>query len=380
MKNKDLLRHPFKLERYFARYEFKAPYLLSASDCEALRLSEVLEMADAEAAGLWESLSLGYTESNGHPALRGEIAALYETLSPEEALVLAPEEGIYIAMHTLLEPGDKVIAIFPAYQSLYQVARALGCQVIPWTVQPGEAGWTLDIDWLEQNLDDQTRLLIVNFPHNPTGYLPTREEFDRLLDLVRRRGVPVFSDEMYRLLEYDPRRRLPAMCDAYERGVSLSGMSKTFSLPGLRIGWLAAHDPGWLASWQAYKDYTTICSSAPSEVLSLIALRRREAIIQRNLEIIRANIAAAQACFARHPASLRWLHPQAGSVAFPAWLGAGSVEEFCQRALDRQGVMVVPGSLFDLPAPSLDGAHFRVGLGRRNFPEALERFEQALPR
>jgi aspartate/methionine/tyrosine aminotransferase len=371
---------PFKLERYFAQYEFKAPYLLSASDCEALTLGELLEMADPEAAGLWAGLSLGYTESAGHPALRREIAGLYETLAPENVLVLAPEEGIFIAMHTLLEPGDRAIALFPAYQSLHEIARSAGAQVIPWVVQPQGDGWRLDLEWLERNLDETTRLLVINFPHNPTGFLPTRQELDHILGLARKWGPYVFSDEMYRLLEYDPARRLPPVCDLYERGISLSGMSKSFSLPGLRIGWLGTRAAGLLERWQAYKDYTTICSSAPSEVLALIGLRARQRILERNLAIIRDNLAHAGAFFGRHADRFHWLPPQAGSVAFPAWLGPGrglgrtlqSLEDFCREMLDRQGLMVVPGSLFDYAPPEF-GAHFRVGLGRRNFKDALQR-------
>jgi aspartate/methionine/tyrosine aminotransferase len=183
----------------------------------------------------------------------------------------------------------------------------------------------------------------------------------------------VFSDEMYRLLEWKPASRLPPVVDLYEQGISLSGMSKTFSLPGLRIGWLAARRQDLLERWQAFKDYTTICSSAPSEILALVGLRRREEIIARNLAIIHENLAHFTGFCSRHPALFRHIPPQAGSVAFPAWKGPGSVDDFCQAALDRQGVMIVPGRMFDHPGP-----HFRVGLGRRSFPGALERVQLAL--
>jgi len=123
-----------------------------------------------------------------------------------------------------------------------------------------------------------------------------------------------------------------------------------------------------MKSWLAYKDYTTICSSAPSEVLALMGLRAGEAIISRNLGIIQGNLAAAQAFFEQHPGLFGWLPPQAGSVAFPAWTGPGSVDEFCKGVLEQQGVMIVPGSIFDYA-----GQHFRIGLGRRNFSEALGR-------
>jgi aspartate/methionine/tyrosine aminotransferase len=373
---------PFKLERYFAEHEFSAPFLLSASDCESLSLQELLVLADPDTRRLWDGLSLGYTESPGHLRLRQAIAGLYASARLDDVLVAAPEEAIFIYMQTLLSPGDEVVAVAPAYQSLHEVARSLGCRVLPWQLALAETGraasrgssrgWRVDLDLLDSLLNDRIRLLVLNFPHNPTGCLPSQTEFAAILALAERRGIYVFSDEMYRLLEYDPARRLPPACDLYERATSLGGMSKSLALPGLRIGWLASRAPGLCARWQEYKDYTTICSSAPSEILALMGLNARPSILARNLEIIRANLELAEAFFARHADLFRWLPPQAGSVAFPAWLGGG-VEQFCARMVESQGVMVVPGSMFDFP-----GQHFRLGLGRRNFPEALERFEQGL--
>ena len=364
---------PFKLERYFARYEFKVQYLLSASDCESLSLRELLGLADPDSLAHWEQLRLGYTESQGHPALRAEVARLYQTLTLDEVLILTPEEGIFIAMHTLLEPGDHVLAIAPAYQSLSEIARSIGCIITPWTFAPPESGWRLDLDQLARSFTPQTRLLVVNFPHNPTGYLPTRTELDAMLDLARQHDVYVFSDEMYRLLEHDAARRLPSVCDLYEKGITLSGLSKSFALPGLRMGWLATRAFGLMERWLAFKDYTTICHSAPSEVLALMALRAKDAILERNLSLLQANLARAESFFADYRTLFKWLKPDAGSIAFPEWMGPGTVETFCQAALDEQGVMIVPGSIFDFP-----GNHFRLGLGRRNFGEALERVRRYL--
>jgi aspartate/methionine/tyrosine aminotransferase len=372
---------PFKLERYFAEYEFSARYLLSASDCESLTLGELLALADVPARRLWDELSLGYTESPGHPLLRQAIAGQYAAAGPDDVLVAAPEEAIFIFMHTLLSPGDEVVAVSPAYQSLHEVARAAGCRVTPWPLALTEAGWRVDLERLESLLSSRTRLLVLNFPHNPTGCLPAPAEFEAILALAERHAVYVFSDEMYRLLEYDPSRRLPSACDRYERATSLGGMSKSLALPGLRIGWLVTRAPGLRTRWQEYKDYTTICSSAPSEILAMIGLQARQRILARNLEIIRANLELAAAFFERHSDLFRWLPPQAGSVAFPQWRGAGpakhggagGVEQFCQDMVQRQEVMLAPGSLFDYP-----GQHFRLGLGRRNFGEALACLEQAL--
>jgi aspartate/methionine/tyrosine aminotransferase len=214
---------------------------------------------------------------------------------------------------------------------------------------------------------------VLNFPHNPTGYLPSQHEFVSIVELARKRSLYVFCDEMYRGLEYDPTRRLPAMCDLYERGISLSGMSKTFGLPGLRIGWLATRERDLVEGFLAFKDYTTICSSAPSEILGIMALRAKDAIVARNLAIVQNNLKIAEQFFVEHGNRFVWIRPQAGSIAFPRWVGDTTVENLCQGALDKQGVMIVPGSIFDFP-----GNHFRVGLGRKNFPEALGRISDYL--
>jgi aspartate/methionine/tyrosine aminotransferase len=363
----------FKLERYFARYEFSVKYLLSSSDCESLGMDELLGMAAPESHALWDGLQLGYTESQGHPLLRTEAAKLYERIPAENVLVAAPEEAIFVAMHTLLQPGEHVIAVSPTYQSLYEIARSLGCHVTPWPLQSTPAGWALDIQQLEASITNETKLLVLNFPNNPTGYLPSRQEFDEILSLARQHNLTVFSDEMYRLLESDPSLRLPSVADAYENGIALSGLSKSFALPGLRIGWLASQRSDLVPSWLAFKDYTTICNSAPSEILGIIALQNTERIARRNLDIIRENTTLAAAFFEKHSDIFTCHLPKAGSIAFPKWHGPGTVEQLAQGLLDQQGVMIVPGHLFDVP-----GNHFRIGLGRKNFGEALERVETYL--
>lgn len=366
---------PFKIERYFAKHEFSTRYLLSSSDCESLSLRELLELADADGRERWERLTLGYTESAGHPVLRAEIARLYPSLSPEDVLVAVPIEAMYVAMNVLLRPGDHVVALFPAYQALYEVARSVGCRVDLWSVTVRDGRWHADLDALARLIRPETRLLVLNFPHNPTGYQPTRETFEAILALARRHGLYVFGDEMYRWLEHDEDQRLPPIVDAYERSIALGGLSKAFGLPGLRIGWLATRNRDLLARCLAFKDYTTICHSAPSEALAIIALRAHEALSARNREIVRANSSRAGAFFSGQPERFRWLAPQAGSVAFPEWLGKESVEAFCKTVLEEAGVMIVPGEMFDLP-----GRHFRVGLGRRDFPEALSQLEAFLHR
>jgi aspartate/methionine/tyrosine aminotransferase len=357
---------PFKLERYFAQYEFNSRYLLSCSDCESLSMQEVVDMADPQSRQMWETLQLGYTESLGHPVLRSEIASQYGKITPGEVLVITPEEGIFIAMQTLLRPGDHVISISPAYQSLYEIARSMGCDVSTWQVNLMGDQWQIDLEDLEAKITPKTRLLVINFPHNPTGYLATRQEQEQIIALAHKYDLYLFSDEMYRGLEYNPEKRLPALCDLYEKGISLSGMSKTYALPGLRLGWLATRDRDAFRRWITYKDYTTICHSAPSEILGLIALRNGQAIIHRNLEIIGSSLKTADEFCTEFSEYIQWIPPQAGSIAFPRMNVNFPVADFCLDVLQKENVMIAPADMFDYP-----GNHIRLGLGRKNFSEAM---------
>lgn len=364
---------PFKLERYFAQYEFSTRYLLSSSDSQALKLDYVLSLADAETARLWQDLSLGYTESLGHPFLRREIAGMYGNVGADDVLVCTPEEGIFLALNAILKPGDHVICTFPGYQSLFEIARSIGCRVTFW--QPEEEhAWRFNPAFLEKEISPQTRLLVFNFPHNPTGYLPDRADFTRIMDIAREHRLWVFSDEMYRMLEFDPADRLSAACEVYDRALSLNGMSKAFGLPGARIGWLVGREPALIASMAALKDYTTICSSAPSEILALITLRARERILTEQMTIIKRNWGLLGDFFSRHPDLFSWNRPKAGTICFPR-LKTGGAAEFCRQIINNAGIMLLPSTVYDY-----GDSHFRVGFGRADFPTVLARFEESINR
>lgn len=365
---------PFHLERYFARHEFSARYLLSSSDCEALSLAELLDLADPQCRELWQRLRLGYTESLGLPLLREEVARLYEGVTADEVIEVVPEEGILLAMVTMLEPGDHVIVTWPGYQTLYGIARQMGCEVTCW--QPDErAGWRFDLDDVRRALRPATRLIVVNMPHNPTGSLLSREDFEALLGLADDAGVAVFSDEMYRWLEQDQGRLLPAAVERSRRAVTLCGLSKTFSLPGLRVGWLVTHDREVYRRLAAAKDYTTICGSAPSEVLAVVALRNAAAIAARNRERVAANAARFERFVADHDDLFSWTPPRAGSIALARLHAPEGATAFCDRVVAEAGVMLLPSSVFGYG----DG-HVRIGLGRDTFAAGLAELGRWLER
>ena len=365
---------PFELERYFARHEFSARYLLSSSDCEALSLKELLAMADDASRSLWEGLKLGYTESAGHPRLREVIVEEYNAIGPENILVVTPEEGIFLALQALLKPGDHVICTFPGYQSLYAIPRAMGCRVALWKPEETDT-WRFDLDRLADLLQPDTRLVVVNFPHNPTGALLPPETFRDLIDLLGRRGIPLFSDEMYRHLEFAAGATLPAACEIYDRAVSLSGLSKTYGLPGLRIGWLTSRNRDVLAQAARLKDYTTICASAPSEILAIMALARRETILNRQRERLRTNLEILEAFMTDHAEIFGWRKPSGGSICFPAFLRSEGATAFCQRLVREAGIMLLPAAPFQY-----GDRHVRIGFGRDNLPAVLQHLGDFLVR
>lgn len=361
---------PFRLERYFATHEFKAPYLLCCSDCESLTVDDLLRF-DPNAQERFLSLWLGYTESTGNPELRDAIASLYTHNLPDCILVHAgAEEAIFNFMHVTLNPGDHVIVHTPHYQSLGEIARSIGAEVTEW-VGKANLGWSLDLDFLKDRLRENTRVVVVNFPHNPTGFLPDISFMSELSKLSDEHGFLIFSDEVYRGLEYVPTRRLPAFMDLNERAVSLGVMSKTYGLPGLRIGWIATRNESLYAKLAAFKDYTTICNSAPSEFLAALALVHRDAIVHRNLKIIQSNLQELNAFFNVHENLFEWQAPVAGPIAFPRYLGGGSVDQFCHDLVDQAGVLLAPGTLYNTGHDC-----FRIGFGRRNMPDCLEKFAQ----
>jgi aspartate/methionine/tyrosine aminotransferase len=360
----------FALERFFARWEFAVRYLLCASDVEGFPMAELLAMADDETRDLWQGLRLGYTESTGHPLLRAEIAELYEHAGPDDVLVFAgAEEAIFCLLNVAVGAGDHVVVTWPGYQSLYEVARAAGADVTLHELHEAD-GWSLDVERLIASIRPQTRLVIVNAPHNPTGMQPTHAEWARLTDELADRGIPLLSDEVYRFLErHDVDALLPG-ADTYQRGISLGVMSKSFAMAGLRIGWLATRDRELLARCAAFKDYTTICSSAPSEILALIGLRAREPVLGRSLRIVSDNLELVDDFFRRRSEWFSWVRPRAGSIGFPRLLGATPIDEFAAGLVEAEGVLLLPGSQFGHL-----GNHFRIGFGRENLPEALARLE-----
>ncbi|MFK8161341.1 MAG: aminotransferase class I/II-fold pyridoxal phosphate-dependent enzyme [Lewinella sp.] len=360
---------PFKLERYYTKYEFTAKYSLCNSDCEAMTVGDLLAMEEG-AADKFQNLWLGYTETKGHPELRRDIAGIYGKITDQDLLVCTgAQEPIFLFAQANLAPGDEVIVQSPCYQSLQSVPEGIGCKVLNWMVQYEGNRPTFGLDTLEGMVTDKTKAILLNAPHNPTGFHFTKAEQLAIIEIARKRNIIVFCDEVYRELEHRPEYALPAFADVYENGVSVGVMSKAYGLPGLRIGWLATRNKSVLENVAVLKEYTTICNSAPSEFLAGVALRNRQQILQQNLQIIHDNLPRYDRFFEKHGDLFSWYKPNAGPIAFVKMNFGSDDMAFAKRVLNEGGILLLPGGIYDY------GGYFRIGFGRKEIPKALEQFE-----
>lgn len=366
----------FRLETYFSRWEFTARYHLTASDAQTMSMVDLLALADDVDREAWESLSFGYTETFGDPALREAIAATYEAVEADDVICFAgAEEGLYLAMQVLLGPADHAVVVTPNYQAAETVPLSL-CPVSGVALQR-DRGWALDLDQVVAAIRPSTKVVSVNFPNNPTGTVIDGEQWARLAQICDERGIHLFSDEVYRGLELDPDRTLVQAADLSPRALSLNVMSKSLGLPGLRIGWIACQDKAVRSHLERAKHYTTICNSAPSEILARIALKAREQILNRNRGIIADNLPRFDAFFAEFEDWFEWQPPQGGCVAYPRYRGPGgaaAVEAFCTDLVEETGVLVLPASIYASELTPTPPDHFRVGVGRLDSQPALDVF------
>lgn len=364
----------FKLEAFFAKYEFTAKYLLCCSDAQSFTLSEVLAMAEPEEKQLWDHLSLGYTEYPGLPLLRQTIAReMYNDLDKDNILTFAgAEEGIFCALSTLIEPNDHVVVLTPCYQSLLEIPKSKGAEVTEIELKE-ENNWRIDLEAIRAAIKPNTKCIIINFPHNPTGQVIEEEELQALIEICEQRGIWLFSDEVYRLLgKPEQPWASPAAC-LYDKALSLGVMSKAFGMAGLRIGWIACQNKEILQKIEYMRHYTSMCNSAPAEILSIIALNSKDAILKRNNKIVADNLQLLDQFFTEYSHLFEWVRPQGGCVGFVKYKGPGSIESFCDRLVNEQNVLLMPASIYDYASN-----HFRIGFGRKNMPQCLDQLKEFL--
>lgn len=364
----------FETEHFFAKYEFNTPYQLCNSDCETMSIEALLELADVSLTAFTQQ-TLGYTESQGNPELRQSIANTYQYCSPENIIVLAtPVEGIYLTARAILNPGDEVIVLSPAYDALINMfEHVVGNQnVKKWNFHPSDNGWELRIEELSQLLSPKTKMIVVNFPHNPTGYIPSPQMQQNIIAIAEQNDVWLFSDEMYFGLVHEGTEKIPSMADLSPKAIVLSGLSKTYGLPGLRTGWLVVPNEQLKEEYVNWKFYTSICSPGPSEFLATAALKVWNELRQRSLTQINSNLKIADEFFHRWPSHFTWHRPLAGSTALVR-CHVNSVNQITERLATEAGVLIQSGQTL-----GSDDQHMRVGFGRSAFATAIGKFDNWL--
>lgn len=364
---------PFHLKRFFNQpAAATARANLSPSFAEPLGTADLLALEPGAAERL-AHLPLGYTVAFGGAELRGAIAARYSEVEPGQVVAACGgDDALPTLFMALLQPGDHVVVQSPLYQPLTSVAAWCGAEVSLWAAEEG-AGWEPPLAALARLVRPATRLVVVNFPHSPTGFAPDRAYLDDLIALADEAGVVLVGDEIYRGLPLDGREEAPSLADLSTRAVVLNSVSKAYGLPGLRVGWLATRNGAVLEAVRAFRMHLNTYVGAPVEFLAALAVRHAEAILARNLDLARANLALLDAFLARHTDRFAWVPPHCGVVAFPRWLGGESTSALSDRLLHDHGLLLAPSAHF-----AAGEHHVRLGFGTATFSTGLALLEEAL--
>lgn len=363
---------PFEIEEYYDDFGDAAEIDMSSSECEPLSVREVLELTGTNPNELL-SLPLGYTSTNGAPSLRAALARADAWANPDDYLVFnSSGEAMYAAFAGILSAGDHVIAHVPSYQSLHENAAALGCRVSPWVARYDEA-WALDLDELERLIRKETKLIVINSPHNPTGFVFEADALKRLVGIAEKHGLIVLADELFLGLELDSELRHQPLFQSSRSVVSLAGLAKSAGAPGLRIGWIASQDDATRARIINVKRYLSRCVAAPSEMLAERIVSVRSELQARNRQIACRNRDTLNHFFKLFDDRFAWIEPKAGNTGFPKLRHALDTHSFCTQVRNEAGVMLVPGETF------MHGAGcFRIGFGKTQMAEGIRRLRSWL--
>ncbi|CAN5688755.1 aminotransferase [soil metagenome] len=365
---------PFALERWMTTWETVVSYDIAESGIYPLTTHELFDLLDpVDADSVRQTmmdLRLGYTEARGTIALRTALAETYADVGPDEILVTTGAiEANFLLFTTLLSAGDHVVAVYPAYQQLYGVAQGIGCDVSPWTVGYSDGRFAFDLDELERLVRPNTRMIVVNTPHNPTGAILTDHDLERIYSMAESVGAVVLCDEAYRWLDLPEGPPLAGpMRNLGPSAISVGTVSKPFGLPGLRIGWIAATEEIANACWST-RDFVSLSPAGISDYLARVAIEHQDAFVARNHSIVNANLRIADQWFEEHSDLASWSRPEGGLLALVRYADQIPSSSLADKLASEYSVMLAPGSVFGFEH------HLRIGVGQRPdvFEEGLRR-------
>ena len=348
---------PFEMERAMSRFEQAVDFNLSESGVHPMTLASLLEMAPGALDELLAT-ELNYPHVNGIPRLRENIALTYDGATGENVLVtVGAIEANYLAVRTLLGPGDEILVMHPNYMQIWGIAKNHGLQVNTFNLVETD-GWAPDLAELESKLTERTRMIAVCNPNNPTGRIMTETEMDRIVELASRHNSWLLADEVYRGAERCTDEVAPSFYGRYDRVIAVGSMSKAYGLPGLRIGWLAASSDVLDQMW-ARHEYIAISATMLANKLAAVAMQPnvREQILARTRAYIRNGYPVFQAWMDEQSGLFSLTPPAASAVAFVKYSLDINSSEFARRLQSEQSVLIVPGDHFDLDQ------HVRISFG-----------------
>jgi aspartate/methionine/tyrosine aminotransferase len=350
----------------------QARFNLSASAGEPMSRAELLGLEDGVADGMLET-TLDYPRRHGSAELVAAIAAHYEGVDDDGVVVTSGlDDALGLLFLALVKPGDRVVVLTPAYPPHLLLPQTRGADVVPWQARP-ENDWVPSLDELRELIKPKTRLVVATFPQNPTGFMPDQNYVNALVAVLREHDTLLVSDEIYAGLPHESAECVNNLTNHYEHAITMHGLSKTYGLPGLRVGWLASRDNDVIRRIRKQRELFNCYVPPPVDFLARLALRHEGLILQRNGELVRENLAHATRFFARHDNHFRWCAPKAGVLSFPRWLDSGGTRALSEQLLQRESLAFAPSYCFDA-----GDEHLRLSVSRRSFPDALERLEHFL--
>ncbi len=367
--------------QWFDKHAHGAQYGLAGTASAPISLQDLINISEhkeaSEKALSLSEINLDYgSPMTGSPALRQNLANLYSARAQgvTERDILTANAGIdanHIALTALIDATDHVICHYPTYEQLYQVPRAIGAEVSLWKADPSNK-WQLDIEELKGMIKANTKMIIINNPHNPSGAIITKPQLDEIVEIAEEKGITILSDEVFRplfhsILPNDDNFPPSAINLGYKKVVVTGSMSKAYGLPGIRVGWIASRDEEIIAACQKMRYYTTTCVSPLTEAVAAEALSDRciHALLAKNIGNCQANLKAWQNFIDNHNWACSWVPPVAGTTAMVKFHKMGKPvddEQFCLMAREKASIGLIPGSVCFGDRVNFRG-HVRIGLG-----------------
>lgn len=355
----------FKVEEWMNEYEKYSKYDLGNTTVNTMSLEELFAVTEENKDEFFKklcSLKQGYGHIKGNPELKKSIAKLYKSVEEGHILTTIGAAGAnHLVFYSLVEPSDRVISLIPTYQQLYSIPASFCSDTVVLKLKK-ENGFLPDLEELKDLITPNTKLICINNPNNPTGALIPQNMLEQIAQIADRAGAYILCDEVYRGLSPDE-AKIPSMADIYEKGISVCSMSKTFSLAGLRLGWIACRDEEALESFTRHREYNMISCSVTDELLAALALKNTDKIIKRNCDAVRQSLEVLDewVCTQKH---FSYVKPQAGTTAMVYYDFDMPSEILCDKLAKEKGVFLTPGCCFE------EEKCFRVGFCKS--PDVLQ--------